>query len=78
MQALGTGFGAWVGGLLLSTDAAGHVLGYGTNGWLSVSISTLALVWIGRVTSAPAAREPVRDVTDTFAPNTPPKLASEG
>ncbi|PTB20484.1 MFS transporter [Trinickia symbiotica] len=67
VQALGTGCGAWIGGLLLSTDTAGHVLGYGTNGWLSVSIAALALVWIGRVTSAPTAREPSRAVTSVAA-----------
>jgi len=80
VQALGTGFGAWIGGMLLSTDAAGHVLGYGTNGWLSVSLAALALVWIGRVTSAPAAREPLRVVTDRddIAPDARPTLASEG
>jgi predicted MFS family arabinose efflux permease len=80
VQALGTGFGAWIGGMLLSTDAAGHVLGYGTNGWLSVSLAALALVWIGRVTSAPAAREPLRVVTDRddIVPDARPTLASEG
>ncbi|GLU30292.1 MFS transporter [Trinickia caryophylli] len=54
VQALGTGCGAWLGGLLITNDAAGHLVGYGTIGWLSVSLSGLALVWIGRVTSAPA------------------------
>lgn len=62
VQALGTGCGAWLGGLMLSTDAAGHILGYGLNGWVSVALASLALVWVGWVSSAGAQR------TDASAP----------
>jgi predicted MFS family arabinose efflux permease len=54
VQALGTGCGAWLGGLMLSTDAAGHIVGYGVNGWVSVVLASLALVWVGWVRSAGA------------------------
>ena len=54
VQSLGTGCGAWLGGLMLSTDAAGHIVGYGLNGWVSVVLASLALVWVGQVRSAGA------------------------
>ncbi|CAN7270753.1 MFS transporter [Trinickia sp. LjRoot230] len=77
LQALGTGCGAWVGGLLLSTDTAGHVLGYGTNGWLSVAVATLGLAWIGCVASAPTARGPLRVATGNAVSDEPPALAPD-
>lgn len=58
VQQLGTGMGAFLGGLLLTSDAAGHIAGYGTNGWISVGLTVLAMWWIGRVQSAPAALAP--------------------
>lgn len=54
VQSLGTGCGAWLGGLMLSTDPAGHLVGYGVNGWVSVALAALALVWVGRVRGAGA------------------------
>jgi predicted MFS family arabinose efflux permease len=54
VQSLGTGCGAWLGGLMLSTDAGGHIVGYGINGWLSVAVASLALVWVGHVRGASA------------------------
>jgi predicted MFS family arabinose efflux permease len=58
VQQLGTGMGAFLGGLLLTSDAAGHIAGYGTNGWISAGLTVLAMWWIGRVQSAPAALAP--------------------
>ncbi|MES2261902.1 MAG: MFS transporter [Pseudomonadota bacterium] len=57
VQQLGTGLGALLGGLSLSTDSAGHISGYGANGWAAVALSALTFWWIGRVraTRAPAA-----------------------
>jgi predicted MFS family arabinose efflux permease len=52
VQAMGTGCGAWFGGLLLSTDARGHIAGYGTVGWLATAGAVFACAWIGRVKSA--------------------------
>ncbi|HAT33483.1 MAG TPA: MFS transporter, partial [Janthinobacterium sp.] len=52
IQQLGSGLGAWLGGLSLHTDAAGHISGYGINGWLSVGLSLLAVAWVGRVHGA--------------------------
>lgn len=51
IQSLGTGCGAWIGGLLLSTTADGHIVGYGTNGWLAVGLITFTILWIGQVKS---------------------------
>ncbi|WP_206999676.1 MFS transporter [Trinickia mobilis] len=52
VQALGTGCGAWLGGLLLSQGAAGQILGYGTNGWLAVALLAVALLWVSHVKGA--------------------------
>ncbi|QWP77139.1 MFS transporter [Lysobacter sp. K5869] len=69
VMSLGTGFGAWLGGLMLSTDASGHIAGYGTVGWIAAGLALCSAVWVGRVTSAdvpapvaaPAAGEPGAD-----------------
>ncbi|QCP50445.1 MFS transporter [Trinickia violacea] len=49
VQALGTGCGAWLGGLMLSQGPAGQILGYGANGWLAVALLVAALLWAGQV-----------------------------
>ena len=56
VMALGTGCGAWLGGLMLSITPAGHIEGYGTNGWAAVALVLLACAWISRVK---AVDEPV-------------------
>jgi MFS transporter, DHA1 family, inner membrane transport protein len=52
LQALGSGCGAWLGGLLLSSDATGYIEGYGVNGWLATALALLGAAWVGRVKSA--------------------------
>jgi predicted MFS family arabinose efflux permease len=52
LQALGSGCGAWLGGLLLSSNASGNIEGYGVNGWLATALVLLAAVWISRVKAA--------------------------
>jgi predicted MFS family arabinose efflux permease len=74
LQALGTGCGAWIGGLMLSTDSAGHIVGYGVNGWVSVGLASLALVWVGSVRSAGA--QPSAAVAPA-AQGAAPELAGE-
>jgi predicted MFS family arabinose efflux permease len=74
VQSLGTGCGAWIGGLMLSTDAAGHLVGYGVIGWVSVALASLAIVWVGHVRGAsspggPGVAKP--------APTPAPELAGE-
>jgi predicted MFS family arabinose efflux permease len=61
LQALGSGCGAWLGGLLLSSNASGNIEGYGVNGWLATTLVLLAAVWISRVKAASerAATKPV-------------------
>jgi DHA1 family inner membrane transport protein len=49
IQSLGTGCGAWFGGLLLSTAADGRIIGYGTNGWCAIILVIVGLLWIGQV-----------------------------
>ncbi|GGY12458.1 MFS transporter [Massilia dura] len=60
VQQIGTGLGALLGGLWLRTDAAGHISGYGLNGWLAAGLSLFTFWWVGRVGTAPvpAVRSP--------------------
>ena len=46
---LGSGIGAFLGGLTLTTDSAGHILGYGWNGWAAAAMTLFTVLWIGRV-----------------------------
>ena len=55
VQQLGTGLGAWIGGLTLHTDSAGHIVGYGRNGWLAVGATVVLLLLVGAVRGAEAA-----------------------
>ena len=61
LQQVGTGLGALLGGLLIHTDAAGHITGYGNNGLLASCGTLFAVWWVGRVQGAPeplATRSP--------------------
>lgn len=61
LQQIGTGLGAFLGGLGLGTDAAGHITGYGNNGWIAAGLTLLAMWWVGQVRSAaPPAMAAVR------------------
>jgi predicted MFS family arabinose efflux permease len=54
VQQVGTGLGALLGGLLLTTEASGRISGYGSNGLLAVCGTLFAVWWVGRVQGAPA------------------------
>jgi predicted MFS family arabinose efflux permease len=61
VQSLGVGVGSWVGGLMLTAGADGHVSGYGSNGVWAVIIALIALIWVGAVRppeAAPVALKP--------------------
>lgn len=49
VQSLAMGMASFVGGLLISRDAAGHVVNYGHCGWLALMSAVLSLWLIGRV-----------------------------
>ena len=49
VQALGTGCGAWLGGLMLSTTNSGQIEGYGMVGWVAVALAFTAVLWVNRV-----------------------------
>lgn len=55
LQQLGSGMGALLGGLTLQTDSAGHIAGYGINGWLAAGITVLTVTWVGQVRGASPA-----------------------
>ena len=57
-QSLGTGCGAWLGGLMLTSTADGHIAGYGTNGAVAVAIAVFGLFWVYAVKSAGVAGGP--------------------
>ncbi len=50
-QSLGTGCGAWLGGLLLANTADGRITGYETNGWIAVAITVFGLFLVYTVRS---------------------------
>jgi len=52
LQALGTGCGAWIGGLMLGSSSAGQIVGYGTVGWVSVAVALSGVLWVSRVRGA--------------------------
>ena len=52
LQALGTGCGAWIGGLMLSSSPGGQIVGYGTVGWVAVAVASAGVLWISRVRGA--------------------------
>jgi predicted MFS family arabinose efflux permease len=53
VQYLGTGVGAWAGGMLLSTGPDGQIVGYEINGWLAAGLTLFNLLWIAMVRSRP-------------------------
>ena len=53
VQYLGTGMGAWAGGLLLSPGPGGQIAGYEVNGWLAAGLTLFNLLWIATVKSRP-------------------------
>ncbi|HZZ11872.1 MAG TPA: MFS transporter [Paraburkholderia sp.] len=58
LQALGTGCGAWIGGLMLNSSPTGQIVGFGTVGWVSVAIAMAGVLWVSRVQSAQGGRPP--------------------
>ena len=59
LQALGTGSGAWIGGLMLGNSPGGQIIGYGTVGWMAVAIALVGVFWVSRVRGAQRAAPPV-------------------
>jgi len=49
IQSLGTGCGAWLGGLMLSTTSSGQIEGYGMVGWVAIALAITATLWVSRV-----------------------------
>ncbi len=62
IQALGTGCGAWLGGLMLSSAPHGQITGYGTVGWVAVGLALVAMVWVVRVRPAASVPQPITAV----------------
>ncbi|MFL9865345.1 MFS transporter [Paraburkholderia fungorum] len=60
LQALGTGSGAWIGGLMLSNSPTGQIVGYGTVGWAAVAVALIGVFWVSRVHGAQSAPPPTR------------------
>lgn len=52
VMSLGTGLGAWLGGLLLTTGSDGHIAGYGTAGWIAAALALGSAFWVSRVSAA--------------------------
>jgi DHA1 family inner membrane transport protein len=54
-QSLGSGCGAWLGGIILSTAADGSISGFGTVGWVATALAVAVGVGVARVAPADAA-----------------------
>jgi len=48
-QSLGSGCGAWLGGMILSTAADGSISGYGTVGWVATALAVAVGIGSARV-----------------------------
>ena len=59
VQQVGTGLGALLGGLTLTTNAAGHISGYGLNGWIAAGLAVLTVLWVGQIRGAAPLAAPV-------------------
>ena len=60
IQSLGTGLGAWFGGLLLGDSLNGQFVGYEINGWIAAAMTLFGIVWITRVVAnSPSRPTPV-------------------
>jgi predicted MFS family arabinose efflux permease len=55
VQQVGTGLGALLGGLTLTTNAAGRISGYGLNGWIAAGLAVLTVLWVGQIRGAAQA-----------------------
>jgi predicted MFS family arabinose efflux permease len=58
LQAVGTGSGAWIGGLMLGDSPTGQIIGYGTVGWVAVAIALVGVFWVSRVRGAQRGSPP--------------------
>ena len=67
IQSVGTGCGAWRGGLLLTNTADGHIVGYGINGLVAVAIVVLGLFWVYTVKATAAAPAKPQGIGDNAA-----------
>jgi len=69
VMSVGTGTGAWLGGLLLSSGAGGRIEGYGLNGWLAVAAGLFCVFWVRQVKGSDAHSDP--SLTAPSAPSGP-------
>ena len=67
IQSVGTGCGAWLGGLLLTNTADGHIDGYGINGLVAVAIVVFGLFWVYTVMSTGAAPTKAQGIEEKAA-----------
>ena len=52
IQSIGTGMGAWLGGMMLSAGKGAEIIGYGTNGWVAAALTLFGIFWITHIRSA--------------------------
>jgi predicted MFS family arabinose efflux permease len=49
IQQLASGGASYLGGAMLSADAAGHIVGYGRVGILAIAVTLVAMAFVGRI-----------------------------
>ena len=67
LQSVGSGCGAWLGGLLLSTGPGGTIVGYGSNGWVAVALVAFSWLWVARVKPAAVRPSPIPVMAEGIA-----------
>ena len=77
VMSVGTGVGAWVGGLLLSAGAGGRIEGYGLNGWLAVAAGLFCVFWVSQVKGSDAQGDPSLAASPASAGASGPQTAPQ-
>ncbi|MDK9702779.1 MAG: MFS transporter [Sulfuritalea sp.] len=57
VQQLASGAASYIGGVMISVDAAGRIVGYGNVGWLAIGATLTAMAFVGQIrmhTGAPS------------------------
>ena len=49
VQQLGSGVASYLGGAMIAVDATGRIVGYNRVGWLAVTATLIAMVFVGRI-----------------------------
>ncbi|MFA4969868.1 MAG: MFS transporter [Sulfuritalea sp.] len=49
VQQLAAGVASYIGGVMITADASGHIVGYGNVGWLAIGATLTAMAFVGQI-----------------------------